>query len=164
MLVHFKDGIARLNERFPSRALEWLASYVITNSGIILLIKQVPPLFEHAENVRLATLFSQATWGWWALLVGLLRFVFLVINGAMPRTSSYLRALGALLSLFFWFTISYGLFTQDYVSLGLAVYPALFFADLYSVHRASTDMRLADNMDREKKAGSAQGDTTQQRT
>lgn len=162
MLVHFKDGLLRLNERFPGRALEWFTSLVLTTCGFILLLQQTPPLFTRDYFAPMAELFSQIVWGEWALLVGLIRLIFLVINGAMPRTSSYLRMFGAFLSLFFWFTMSYGLAAHDYVSLGLATYPWLFLGDLYSVHRASTDMRLADNMRREKKFGSPQGGTQQQ--
>lgn len=160
MLVLFKSGYERLLHRFPGRAVEWGEALILSTVGWTLLIAQEPALFAQPYFATMAQMADQRIWGYGCLAVGVLRVVFLFINGAMPRTSSYLRALGAFLSCFAWFSICYGLASNEVAGLGLSVFPWLLIGDMYSLHRASTDMRLADNLSREKKAiGMAQHGT-----
>lgn len=151
MLVLFKGGYERLLHRFPGRAVEWGESLILSTVGWVLLLHQTPELFTRIYFAPMAAMASQEVWGVGCMFIGLLRVVFLFINGTMPRTSSYLRSAGAFLSCFAWFSICYGLAANDFVSLGMAVFPWLLIGDMYSIHRASTDMRLADNVSREKK-------------
>lgn len=151
MLVYFRSGYERLLHRLPGRAMEWIASLMLSTCGWVLLVHQEPPLFERAYFATMHHMAPQWAWGYGAMLTGLLRIGFLTINGTMPRTSSHLRVAGSFLALFFWFSVSYGMAQNSFVSLGMAVFPWLFIADLYSLHRASTDMRLADNMGQEKR-------------
>lgn len=152
MLVLFKSGYERLLHRFPGRALEWMNALILSTLGYTLLIPQDPPMFSQVYFAPMANMAPQWVWGAGCLSIGLLRVTFLFINGTMPRTSSYLRALGAFLACFAWFTISLGLTLNEMAGLGISVFPWLLIGDMYSLHRASTDMRLADSMSREKKA------------
>ncbi len=157
MLVYFKSGYDRLMHRFPGRAVEWGESLILSTVGWTLLIAQTPALFTRPYFQHMASMASQEVWGYGCLTIGLLRVVFLFVNGTMPRTSSYLRAIGAFFSIFCWFSISYGLAQHEFVGLGMSVFPWLLIGDMYSLHRASTDMRLADNVSRENKRNGITG-------
>ncbi len=149
MLIYFKSGYARLLHRFPGRALEWWSALILSTIGWTLLIEQSPEIFSSPYFFVMNSMASQETWGSVLLCIGGLRVVFLFINGTMPRTSSYLRAAGSFLSCFAWFSICFGLATNQVAGLGLSVFPWLLVGELYSLHRASTDARLADNLFRE---------------
>ena len=132
-----------LRETFPTRASEWALATILFLWAVVLMAN--PDLFAESRSLApLAQLVRQQTWAVFCLAAGGGRLLMLAINGAWKR-SPHLRALGAFVSCSLWFQISIGLFQAGTFGTGLAVYPVLFFLDVYNVIRASRD---AGNSDR----------------
>lgn len=139
--AHFSRS---LRETFPTRASEWALGLMLFLWSVILSIN--PDLFETSNSLApLGQILSQSTWAVLCLIAGGGRLIMLAVNGAWRR-SPHLRAIGAFVSCFFWFQISLGMLQAGTVGTGLAVYPVLFFLDVYNVFRASRDAGSSDRI------------------
>jgi len=139
ILAHLSHS---LRETFPGRASEWALGLILFNWSLILTLN--PELFEVSRSfVALRQLFDQSTWALLCLVGGGGRLIILAINGAWRR-SPHARAAGAFLACFFWFQISIGLYQAGTGGTGLAVYPVLFFLDVFNVIRAGGEAGISD--------------------
>lgn len=73
------------------------------------------------------------------LLIGCLRIIGLVINGARERVTPQIRQLSAAIGCVIWSGISYGFASSDVASTWLAVYPLFALGELINIHRAARD-------------------------
>lgn len=134
--------IVKLQQHFPLRVTDWLLGGILTSWGIVCLYLP-PDSWALPTYSGLRTMADQETWGMFALCVGVARMVALFINGAVRRTP-HVRGLCAFVSVFLWLQLSLALFNSDIATIGVAVYPWLFLADIYNVYRASQDARDSD--------------------
>lgn len=139
-----------LSATFPARASEWALALVLLNSAAVLTLNDTLFLDSASSYRALAAIATQDTWALLCLLAGLLRFVMLAVNG-MWRRSPHLRALGAFMSCFFWFLISYGFFHTGTIALVTAVFPVLLLLDSYNVVRALGEGAVSDAIHQNKK-------------
>ncbi|MDI1266808.1 MAG: hypothetical protein PS018_26445 [bacterium] len=128
-------------ETFHARASEWALAAVLFNWGLVLSLNMT--LFEGASYAELAALAPQVAWAWLCLLFGAFRLAVLAINGAWRR-SPHIRSACAFVACFVWFQISMGLLQSGTWSTGLAVYPVLFFLDIFNVIRAIGEAGRSD--------------------
>lgn len=117
------------------RFAEWLLAAITVSLGLILL--WTDNLFENPFYWGLARITDETTWGIAALIVGMLRLAALFINGAW-EPSPMVRTIMSMLTCFLWVQLSLGLLGGE-MSLGVAVYPWLLIADMYSTFRAASD-------------------------
>jgi hypothetical protein len=99
----------------------------------------------------MAELAAQEVWGWTAVLIGLLRMLFLFINGTWRR-SAHLRATGSALSAIFWAAVFGSYLTLGNVIPNLATIGILLALDIYSLWFASEDAKRSDILTNEDRA------------
>jgi hypothetical protein len=140
-----------LRETFPVRASEWALSVMIFNWGVVLLLND--NLFSISPSYNtFSSMMPEQAWGLVCLLVGLMRILFLFING-LWRRSPHLRLIGAFAACFFWFQITAGFIYSGTWSTGLAIYPVLLLLDFHNVLRAATDAAIIDRKYSEQRHG-----------
>lgn len=144
--------IVRFGHTFPLRVIEWMAAGILMTWGIVLLGPS--DVFANPAFAGLAQLGHENTWGMACFVVGFVRFMALVINGAW-RPSPHIRMVMAFVSCFFWLQISLGMFSTGVATTGIAVYPWILLADIYSTFRASADARASDEKARQRKGEGA---------
>lgn len=129
---------SHFNERLP----EWIIALAIGLWGIPLLLN--PELFASSFYfIGLSNLFDQATWGFIALFICILRLTFLTINGAW-RKSAHLRALGAIMSVVFWVVVYMSYAVTEFLIPGLALIFAAIIFDFHSIWVAAGDAKKSD--------------------
>lgn len=77
--------------------------------------------------------------GWTMLIIGCLRFIGLVVNGAREKVTPQIRQFSAAIGCVIWTGISYGFASSDVVSTWLAIYPFFALGELVNIHRAARD-------------------------
>ncbi len=138
----FQMMIVKLQQHFPLRVTDWLLGGILTTWGLVCLSLPASS-WELTTYAGLRPLASQMQWGIVALGIGFARMIALFVNGALRRTP-HLRGVGAFLSVFIWLQLSFALFNTEIATIGIAIYPWLFLADIYNVYRASQDARDSD--------------------
>ncbi len=127
-----------------TRALEFVLATVMVAFGVVLLLPG-STFSSHAYSV-VALFVSEWTAGWLGLSVGIIRFAALTRNGRGQRTPVP-RAIGCLAGCAFWTALTIGFAaTIPPLSTGLAVYPVLALAELYSAKRAAGDLFVLDSL------------------
>ncbi len=133
ILVHFEH----FKETFPFRALEWLLAVIMIGWGLILL----HPEFDAARSTWATGLFIQFSpdlFGRACLVVGLIRFTALLINGMWWRTP-FARLVTTFAANLLWVCIVFGLVASDTLNTGWAIYPAFVVAEFYNAFRSADD-------------------------
>jgi hypothetical protein len=77
--------------------------------------------------------------GWAMLLIGLIRVVGLIINGARKRVTPQIRQISAGIGCMIWSGIAYGFFSSDVVSTWVAIYPLFAVSETVNIYRAAHD-------------------------
>jgi hypothetical protein len=128
-------------QHFQARFAEWQNATILTIWGSYVILH--PGMFVAPKSgaifIGLISVASQETWGMMALLVGVCRAAALYINGKHARTPA-IRLISSFFSAFIITQIFVGLLNSGTPTTGLAVYPVLILADIYSAFRASADM------------------------
>lgn len=133
----------RIQHRFGPRMMEWfMAGHMIMFGYVLLLPSETfnQPSF-HAFREFVAEPFL----GWSMLLIGCLRIIGLVINGARKNVTPQIRQLSAAIGCFIWSLISYGFASSDVVSTWIAIYPLFAIGELVNINRAARDQGEARN-------------------
>lgn len=86
---------------------------------------------------------SQAEWGILATLIGLVRLLFLFINGRW-RPSAHIRALGAIFGCLTWGMLFMSTLSVDWVTPITSLYATLLGLDLLALWYCAGDAKLAD--------------------
>lgn len=153
-----------ITAHFPSRAPEWFLAVMLVLYGVILLMPA--PAFNNPAFATIRRFVDEDYWGGAAVVVGLLRLTALTVNGTLynieplrlnkaiwarilvtySRYSPHVRAVAALCTCFFWFSVTLGFFSSGTsIPPSTAIFGVLFFLDIYSASRASID---ADRVNR----------------
>lgn len=134
--------ITRVRDSVRYRTSEWLLAAAMLAWGISLAM----PFNTFHELPSLAPLGWFATeehWAWACGLLGAVRLLVLVINGAWSL-QGHARAILAAFSCFVWTQISFGLFKSGLVNPGQIVYALFVVCDLYAIFRAAGDAAVRD--------------------
>jgi hypothetical protein len=124
------------------RFCEWIVGLGLLVWGAITLSR--PGYFLTTPALaNMTELASQNMWGWAAVSIGLLRMLFLFINGTWRR-SAHLRATGSALSAIFWAAVFGSYLTLGNVIPNLATIGILLSLDMYSLWFASEDAKRSD--------------------
>jgi len=142
---YFGPGIwIRIRHRFGPRMPEWfMAGHMILFGYVLLLPSQTfnqPAFMSFRELVS-----SENFLGWLMLLIGCVRIVGLVINGARKNVIPQIRQYSAALGCMIWTGIVYGFASSDVLSTWLAIYPLFALCELVNIHRAARDHGEARN-------------------
>lgn len=131
-----------MKEHLQSRFAEWTVGAALICWGLIVLSN--PTLFATTSIYSAMTdIAPQTIWGYTAVLIGLLRITFLIINGTWRR-SAHLRAIGSGLSACLWAALWSSYFALDNPVPNLATIGALLALDIYSVWFAAADAKHSD--------------------
>lgn len=135
-------------KHFPARAPEWLNAAILICWGSYVLMHPAMFLDDRTKAMfqGMIAFAPQPVWGYTALIVGLGRGTALYINGRSKRTPT-IRLLASFFSAFILTQITMALFKGDGPNTGMAVYPWLVLADMYSAFRASADMTFVARQD-----------------
>lgn len=128
----------RIQHRFGPRMMEWfMAGHMIAFGSILLLPAQTfnQPAFMAFDQL----VPSEDFLGWVMLLIGCLRIIGLVVNGARENVTPQIRQFSAGVGCMIWTGICYGFASSDVVSTWLAIYPLFAVGELVNIHRASRD-------------------------
>ena len=137
--------LLHVKKHFPARATEWIVAAMLTTLGLIFL-RPEPTFALSPSYVGLARLATESTWGWGCVIIGGIRIIALIINGAWVPSTYHLRSITAMLSCFVWFQLSLGLFASNTASAGLALFPWLVVLDIVSTYRVARDLRLSKHL------------------
>ncbi len=134
----------RITHRFGPRMMEWfMAGHMILFGYVLLLPSETfnQPAFQSFKDL----VPSENFLGWSMLLVGCLRIVGLVINGARKTVTPQIRQISAGIGCIIWSGISYGFASSDVVSTWIAIYPLFAIGELVNINRAARDQGEARN-------------------
>lgn len=118
--------------------MEWFyAGHMILVGYVLLLPSEIfnQPSFSAFRNFMPSETFM----GWFMLLVGCLRVIGLVVNGAKKDVTPQIRQASAAIGCLIWSGMVYGFASSDVVSTWLAIYPLFAVGELVNIHRAARD-------------------------
>ncbi len=128
----------RIQHRFGPRMMEWFSGAVTTTFGFVLLTGD--DLFALPTWAGFREIFgTQERFGVFMLVVGLLRLVALVVNGAKKKVTPQIRQVAAFFGLVTWAGVVVGFYSSGVISTWAAIYPWLVIAELTNIHRAAHD-------------------------
>lgn len=137
-----------MKKHFEARSPEWFNGILLFVWGSFLILNPEmfygPAAYVYSGMNDLA---PQELWGYGALIIGTIRLVALFINGQWGVTP-LIRVVTSFLSVFVWFWISVGLYRSGSPQMGMVIYPALMFADMFSAFRAASDAYEAEALKR----------------
>lgn len=128
----------RIQHRFGPRMMEWFYAGHMVLAGYVLLLP-ADTFAQPAFSAFRTFVPSENIMGWFMLVVGCLRLVGLVVNGAKKDVTPQIRQFSAAIGCLVWSGISYGFASSDVVSLWLAIYPLFAVGELVNIHRAARD-------------------------
>jgi heme exporter protein D len=131
-----------VKNHFSTRFGEWVGGFGLLLWGLLCLsneaiFKTVPVFISMAEDA------PYYVWGGLAASVGILRIVFLIINGTWKR-SAHLRAIGAGLSALVLATVFFGYAGSEYPPPSLGLIFPLLALDLKSLWSAAGEAKHSD--------------------
>lgn len=141
--------IIRFKETFRERLVEWGLSAGLLAWGLITLYS--PGLFIDQEFFHpMLRIMAQTSWGIITSLIGIIRLIFLVINGGW-RPSAHIRAIGASAGSIIWASLLMGAMSLGWLTPTSGLYALLLVFDLMALWFASGDAKIADVIARSKK-------------
>ncbi|WLS01762.1 hypothetical protein [Shinella oryzae] len=128
----------RITHRFGPRMMEWFMAAHTVVWGWVLLLPD--PIFDQPSWSGFRQIFrDEDGLGWIMVLLGALRFLGLIVNGARKDVTPRIRQWSAAIGCLIWVGISYGYASSGVVSTWLAIYPLFAIAELVNIHRAARD-------------------------
>lgn len=129
LVVHFRST-------FRQRMPEWFAAGTLALLGAILL--QPHHVFSEPCFIPLARIATEAVWGWAALMIGAMRLMALIINGAW-RATPVLRQIGCTFGIVVWVGMAVGSISAGFIATDFAYLLFLFMIDTASLSFAAQD-------------------------
>jgi hypothetical protein len=135
-----------ITHRFGPRMPEWFMAGHMILFGFVLLVSD--QLFQQPTWSGFVSLFAFVGWSgaaiqWWMgvgmLLVGVLRLVGLIINGARKHVTPRIRQVSAGVGCLLWVGVTYGFASSDVLSTWFAIYPLFAVNELLNILRAARD-------------------------
>lgn len=128
----------RIQHRFGPRMTEWFMSFHMVLFGLVLLFPV--ETFNGPAYAGFRALFrSEEVLGWVMFVVGTVRIIGLIINGARKKVTPQIRQGSAAIGCVIWAGICYAFLSSNVVSTWLAVYPLFAVGELINIHRAAHD-------------------------
>lgn len=106
--------------------------------GYVLLLPS-QTFNQPAFSAFVALVPSETFLGWLMSLIGCLRIIGLVINGARKNVTPQIRQFSATVGCLLWTGISYGFASSGVISTWLAIYPLFAVSELVNINRAAHD-------------------------
>ncbi len=135
----------RIRHRFGPLMTEWFMAGHMLMFGYVLLLPTETfnqPTFAAFRVVPTADWLSispEGAIGGIMLMVGALRVIGLIVNGAREKVTPQIRQASAMIGCILWSGIAYGFFSSDIVSTWFAIYPLFAVCELVNIHRAAHD-------------------------
>jgi hypothetical protein len=138
-IPHSGVGIwIRVRHRFGPRMTEWFMGFHTAVWGAVLLYSD--RLFDQPAWAGFRAIFgNEILLGWAMLLLGILRTIGLIINGARKDVTPVIRQVSAGIGCLIWVGISYCYASSGVVSTWFAIYPLFVVGELVNIHRAAHD-------------------------
>jgi hypothetical protein len=127
----------RVKHRFGPRMPEWFMAVHMLLFGYVMLLPT--QTFNQPAFASFRRIAPEETLGWAMLLIGCLRIIGLVINGAKRTVTPQIRVFSASIGCLVWSVISYGFFSSDVVSTWLSIYPVFAINEVVNIYRAAHD-------------------------
>lgn len=128
----------RIQHRFGPRMMEWFMAFHMIGFGWVLLLPT--QTFNLPQFQTFRDIFpSEPFLGWLMALIGCLRIIGLVINGAKEKVTPQIRQFSAGVGCIIWTGITYGFASSDVVSTWIAIYPLFAVGELVNINRAARD-------------------------
>ena len=132
----------RFKETFRERMPEWVVSAGMLGWGLLAIFAL--GLFQRLDLFHpLLLVMPQLKWGIIAATTGLIRIIFLIINGAW-RPSAHVRAIGCGLGCMLWGSLAVSSLQLHWLITTTALYVTLLALDFFSLGFAAGDAKLAD--------------------
>ncbi|NEI60895.1 hypothetical protein [Rhizobium leguminosarum] len=128
----------RIQHRFGPRMMEWFMAFHTAMWGFVLLLPGNS--FDQPAWIGFRAVFrNDDTLGWAMVLMGALRLVGLIVNGARKNVTPVIRQASAGIGCLIWVGISYCYASSNVMSTWLAIYPLFAIGELVNIHRAAHD-------------------------
>ncbi len=126
----------------PSRALEWHCAWSAMLVGLVLLMPG-STFSTSASFTQFTEVMDEVSWGVLVMIVALIRFAALIVNGHYHRTP-IARALTAALGAALWaYIATLFYFPGQPLTTGLGIYTVLAVSDCVSAWRSGRDAMIA---------------------
>lgn len=134
----------QITHRFGPRMMEWFMSLHLTVFGAVLygidgIFDQ--PAWSFHRSIGISPTFLGSIF----IVIGVLRFGGLIVNGARRDVTPRIRQFSAGVGCLLWSGITYSFIMSDVVSTWIAIYPFFALAELVNIHRAAHDEGEARN-------------------
>lgn len=128
----------RIQHRFGPRMMEWFMAFHTAGWGYVLLLPD--RTFDQPAWSAFRDIFrDEDILGWSMVLLGALRIIGLVINGARKDVTPHIRQASAAIGCMIWVGITYCYASSNVVSTWLAIYPLFAIGELVNINRAAHD-------------------------
>ncbi len=126
-----------------TRPLEWLLATCMVAWGVTMLLP--PDRFEMGTYAYMAMLCTESRWGTISILLGLLRWFGLGINGWWRRTP-LIRAAGAWAGILWWLAIGFLMWAAatehgSVLPAGVVYYPVFVLFEAWALLSSARDMQ-----------------------
>lgn len=138
VIKHIEAASDHIQATFLERLAEWIFAGIMFSVGLILA-RPEDTFGLSPGTVPLARLASETTWMLYCCTVGGVRLLALFINGWVVPHTYVLRIICSFLSVLAWVTISLGIMSSGAPSIGLAVWPWIFLAEMVCLYRTGRD-------------------------
>jgi uncharacterized membrane protein HdeD (DUF308 family) len=133
----------QIKHRFHSRRTEWTAAIQSVIWGVVLLA----PGDAFASSPAFAIfreIINENVMGWAMVIVGVVRLVGLFINGARKEITPWIRVATAAVGCGVFTFISLSFAASGVWSTWLAAWPVVAVTELFNIHGAMRDARVAN--------------------
>jgi hypothetical protein len=118
---------------------EWMLALITALWGVVILC--TGNQFEQPAFAYFRSIFGQEEYlGSLMTLLGVLRIVGLIVNGARKNVTPHIRMVSAGIGCLIFAVISYCFLHSGIVSTWLAIYPPFMVVELANVYRAARDV------------------------
>jgi len=128
----------RIQHRFGARMTEWILALITFLWGAVLLLPSVT--FEQPAWAGFRIIFgNEELLGTLMVILGIMRIVGLVVNGARKKITPWIRVASASVGFMIFVGITAGYSLSGVVSTWLAIYPVFALVEILNMYRASRD-------------------------
>ena len=128
----------RIQHRFGPRMTEWMLATITAVWGVVLLLPG--HTFDQPAWTGFKAIFQdEVMLGQLMVLLGVVRIIGLIINGARKTVTPWIRSVSASFGFLLFVGITYCYMLSGVVSTWLAIYPVFALVELVNIYRAAHD-------------------------
>jgi len=128
----------RIQHRFGPRMTEWMLATITAVWGVVLLLPGAT--FDQPAWTGFKAIFQdEVMLGQLMVLLGVVRIIGLIINGARKTVTPWIRSVSASFGFLLFVGITYCYMLSGVVSTWLAIYPVFALVELVNIYRAAHD-------------------------